>query len=507
MVRVVAMALLLLLTLVAAVVFCGEFSASVSASPSLKPPSPSRVLWFDQTLDHFEFSSNATFQQRVFTYDEHWKTADGPLLVYFGNEGALEDFWNNTGFMFELAPQVDARIVFVEHRFYGSTLPFGAASYDDENLVFLTIEQALADMAQILGRKTSFLNASSESKVVLFGGSYGGMLAAWFMQKYPQLANGALAASAPVDIYPGEGKAKAFFDAGMYVYGKFGSSACESWIREALLRVQRLGSSVKGRKTLDDQFHSCEGVRSELDAEKLLFYVNGGLSTMAMVDYPFAANFVTPMPANPVAYACNATRFLSASSSDSALIAGLNTAVNVFVNFSSQLQCHNISKELLASSPLTSRHYFSSPPAGLGDITRPWNYQACTELILEPLTSDGDGFFVPLPSQVPSVVAACKRLFPGIQARPKWMLETFGDGIQIVKTTRNIIFSDGEKDPWRVGGVPNNASLIGDGSVRHILIENGAHHQDLRYSDSRNPIEVEQAKKLETDIIKRWVSS
>ena len=28
------------------------------------------------------------------------------------------------------------------------------------------------------------------------------------------------------------------------------------------------------------------------------------LATLAMLDYPFACNFVTPMPPNPVKYAC-----------------------------------------------------------------------------------------------------------------------------------------------------------------------------------------------------------
>ena len=142
----------------------------------------------------------------------------------------------------------------------------------------------------------------------------------------------------------------------------------------------------------------------------------------------------------------------------------------------------------------------------LGDITRPWNYQACTELILEPLTSDGDGFYVPPPNLVPSVEAACQAQFPGVVTRAGWLLEAYGDGTDIVRNTKNVIFSDGEKDPWRVGGVPTNASKIGDGSVIHILIEGGAHHQDLRFSDPQDPPGVTSAKARERALILQWIA-
>ena len=482
--------------------------AATAALPKVPPP-PTSILSFTQTLDHFRFNDNATFQQKVLVYNKFYKPT-GPILLYFGNEGVIEDFYNNTGAMFDIAEQVHGLVVFLEHRYYGSTLPFGPQSYDNDKLIYLTIEQALADMSLFVTNKDTFLQCNGP--VILFGGSYGGMLSAWFSLKYPQQVLGALAASAPVDIYPGEDKALEFFNAGMFVYGKYGSPQCETWIRAALNRMVALGKSAQGKMLLSKEFTTCTALTNDIDIDRLVLYVNGALSTMAMVDYPFAANFVTPMPANPVAYACTDTSNIFNTSSDQLLMSGLNQVINVFVNYTNQLECHNTSQELLSSIslyPSVARKRQTnapSPPHSLGDINRPWNYQACTELILEPLTSNGNGFFVPDPSLVPNIEAACKIEFgPNTMTRPNWMRESFGTGTQIVKATHNLIFSDGEKDPWRIGGVPSNAKNLGDGSVVHLFIEDGAHHQDLRYSNEMDPATVTAAKKVELNIIQGWL--
>lgn len=53
----------------------------------------------------------------------------------------------------------------------------------------------MADYAQFISRlKKDYNNA----KVVVTGGSYGGMLAAWMKIKFPHLIEGAWAASAPL---------------------------------------------------------------------------------------------------------------------------------------------------------------------------------------------------------------------------------------------------------------------------------------------------------------------
>lgn len=60
-----------------------------------------------------------------------------------------------------------------------------------ENLEFLNIEQALADLAHFIVHIRQRHPEFADSKVVLVGGSYSATMVAWFRQKYPSLAVGA----------------------------------------------------------------------------------------------------------------------------------------------------------------------------------------------------------------------------------------------------------------------------------------------------------------------------
>lgn len=53
--------------------------------------------------------------------------------------------------MWDIAPQYKAALVFVEHRFYGKSLPFANDSFSAlRNVGYLSSEQALADFADVI---------------------------------------------------------------------------------------------------------------------------------------------------------------------------------------------------------------------------------------------------------------------------------------------------------------------------------------------------------------------
>ena len=47
-----------------------------------------------------------------------------PVFFYFGNEDNVELYVEHTGLMWESAPDMGAALVFLEHRYYGKSLPF-----------------------------------------------------------------------------------------------------------------------------------------------------------------------------------------------------------------------------------------------------------------------------------------------------------------------------------------------------------------------------------------------
>ena len=54
---------------------------------------------------------------------------------------------------------------------------------------------------------------------------------------------------------------------------------------------------------------------------------------------------------------------------------------------------------------------------------------------------------------------------------------------------------------------PASSASLGDGTVLHLLIEGGAHHQDLRFASEKDPETVTAAKKWESDTIAAWLKA
>ncbi|OMO58224.1 hypothetical protein CCACVL1_25531 [Corchorus capsularis] len=159
------------------------------------------TYYYEQTLDHFNYKSESylTFRQKYIVNSKYWGGANSssPIFVYTG--GADELFIDidvvTSGFMTDLASRFQGLLLYIEHRYYGDSMPFGYKEIEGQNastLGFLSSSQALADYAQLIIDLKGNLSAK-DCPVIAIGGFYGGMLASWFRLKYPHIAIGALA--------------------------------------------------------------------------------------------------------------------------------------------------------------------------------------------------------------------------------------------------------------------------------------------------------------------------
>lgn len=98
--------------------------------------------------------------------------------------------------MFEIAEELNGTLYYTEHRYYGKSRPTNDTSA--ENLQYLTVEQALADLAHFIEEIKSSSDELKDAGVILVGASYSAAIAAWARLKYKNLVTGAWASSAPI---------------------------------------------------------------------------------------------------------------------------------------------------------------------------------------------------------------------------------------------------------------------------------------------------------------------
>ncbi|RWS14071.1 lysosomal Pro-X carboxypeptidase-like protein, partial [Dinothrombium tinctorium] len=441
-------------------------------------------------VDHFSYTNNDTFAQRIIVSVDHWCGNKCPIFFYTGNEGDIFMFANNTGFMWENAPEFGAMIVFAEHRYYGESLPYGNKAFEVssnfciqilimkiknlQTLGYLTAEQAMADFATNIQHIKR--TGAEQSPVIVFGGSYGGMLSAWFRMKYPHLAEGALAASAPLFQFPHIYKCHQFYEIITKDFEEY-SKECAQSIRNSWDAIKNIGSSESGLSWLSDTFHLCKPLQTG-DIKNFISWLVSTYENLAMVDYPNPSNFLAPLPAYPINATCSHLK--NPNQAEKPLLRQLYKAISVFYNYTGQAKCNDISGDV----------------ASLG--TKGWDFQSCTEMVM-PVCSDGvQDMFFHRPWNITQVKIDCLKQWKVLPEPFKAELIFGGKNISAAS---NIIFSNGDRDPWSAGGVLHSLSE----SLIYIGIPHACHHEDLRPAGPNDPPSLIQARQKEIKIIKRWV--
>eukprot|EP01083_Nonionella_stella_P076031 206986_1 len=495
--------------------------ASLSSSSTEDITTATPEMWaschkhsFTQYLDHFGDGigpdSVTTFDQRYYVCGQdlfQWQPGN-PVFFYFGNEADVTAYIDYTGFMWEQASNFNALLVFAEHRYYGESLPYTQQDIidDTQKLKYLTTDQALHDYAVLIddlqrnhfGYSTHLTHDTvSSSPIIGFGGSYGGMLAAWFRMKYPQYVDGVISGSSPIwgvfglipETDPYAFAAMETRDASSEV--GVDNGLCQSNIEQGWNDMMELAGTTEGRSQLKDIFNLCNVPTNEDDASVVLDIVEESISYMSMSSYPYASNYISgavlgktdgALPAYPMTYACNQylTQTFDTSIDRVTAIGAFNA---VFWNSDGSNTC--IDPETLWD---TYNNYI-------------WDYLYCRSLLM-PSGSKGNGEDMLWDAQwnAEDTMAWCNEEYDIVVDTMGPASRKYG-GREIYKSMTNIVFSNGDMDPWMPGGVLTTQSE----SLESIMIANAGHHLDLMFSNSADPQSVQDARNEEVEWIEQWI--
>jgi hypothetical protein len=235
---------------------------------------------------------------------------EGPFLT----KTVLTNSTHCSGDMLSLASilstelHTSVHVFALEHRYYGKSYPtFPSSSSSStpsssssslsfhqdqsnntsssplttQHLKYLSSQQALADLAYFVSYiQTTYGISSNTAKIVTFGGSYPGMLAAWSRLKYPHLIHAAVSNSAPLEVVLDFSKYKDVYARSLMDDAVGGSLECVNVLHRAHLDAEEMILQRGKREDLEyiaDLFDLCHGVDSLMDSKNVDAFLGDGM--------------------------------------------------------------------------------------------------------------------------------------------------------------------------------------------------------------------------------------
>jgi len=187
------------------------------------------------------------------------------------------------------------------------------------------------------------------------------------------------------------------------------------------------------------------------------------------------------LPAYPIRAACS---FLAVPLTGVDLLAGVAKAAGLLYHSTGNVECFDFTAAVNNAS---------------AEDDEMWNWQACTEMVI-PDSRDGvNDMFWKRPFDLEEYMATCLKTV-GALPRPLWAQIQWGG--RRIGTASNIVFSNGEYDPWRGGGVTSHVS----DSITVLTIAESGHHVDLMFSHPEDTKAIKAARALEVTSISKWIA-
>ncbi|XP_057668742.1 putative serine protease F56F10.1 isoform X1 [Diorhabda carinulata] len=455
-----------------------------------EPTPPSKYeKWFTQNLDHFNPNDERNWQQRYFVNDEYANDKRDVAFLMIGGEGTASDYWMTNGSWISYAQKYRPVLFQLEHRYYGKSYP--TENLSTENLLYLTSQQALGDLAFFMQAMNSQYELSPDVKWIVFGGSYPGCLAAWLRQKYPHLTHGAMSASGPL-------LAKLDFSEYFKVVAdalRASNENCASAVKQGTAQIEILLQKSLGRKNLDDIFRLCESIEDNIDNNLDIsnFFQNLADNFAGIVQYNKDNR--------------ESTRKLNIT---------VDTLCDIMVNETIGPEVNRLAAVndlLLRVNNETCLDYkYDKMIEELKNISwdseaseggRQWTYQTCTEFGYYQTSSYKPHIFGNR-FDITFSIQQCEDIFGSSYNRSfleqaVYRTNTLYGGLDL--EVSNVVFVHGSLDPWHVLGITETTT----NEAPAILIKGAAHCANMYNPADDDTPQLKAARVQIEELIGKWI--
>ncbi|KAK0076431.1 hypothetical protein PV326_010783 [Microctonus aethiopoides] len=447
-----------------------------------------KELWFQQHLDHFDPTNAKSWPQRYFVNSEYYKE-NGPVFVMIGGEGEANATWMVEGQWIEYAKQYKALCFQLEHRFYGKSHPTSDLSV--KNLVYLTSEQALADLAYFIEEMTHLHQIPADTKWIMFGGSYPGSLAAWMRVKYPHLVHGAVSSSGPL-------LAQIDFQQYFVVVEsalKTHSQACVDAISAANNQIHIMLHSPLGHQNLNKKFKLCDPIDPSGTKR----------NDISNLYETLANNFAEVVQYNKDNRQSSKIKNYTIDTICDILVNETKgIPVDRLAEINSLLLEANMEKCLdYKYSKMIDELRNISWKSEMAEGGRQWFYQTCTEFgFFQTSTARPKLFSETFP--VDFFIQQCTDVFG-----PRYNIHLVEKGVERTNilygglhlSTTNVVYVHGSIDPWHALGITNSSNI----QTPSIYINGTAHCANMYPASADDLPQLKLARQQIGKLIGKWL--
>ena len=462
---------------------------------------------FDQVLDHSAPTTD-TFKQRYWFSKGFATSPSSPTILYICGEAECSIAEGLS--VADTARGLGAAVLIVEHRYYGESLPFASPKVAD--MKYLNIHNALEDLAAI--QKAVARDEGITGKWISAGGSYAGMLSAFYRLKHPELVAGAWASSAPVNVV------RSFTGYDARVARTLGPS-CALLTRQAEASVAtQFADPARKKQIVETWWGRTDLTQAQIDQIDPT-WISWGVSGSAAVgaqygDYKNFCDALAQHETNPLDGWLGSQRPpLFADALDDAgapkTDAGTTSSDG---GASAAAMTASPDRPLSAggSAPATGFPRFHRYPAPADDggnanndtsfPINAWDYQTCTEVgFFQVHNDDRTQSVFGEDSNEAGFLDSCQQNY-GLQPDIDGTRKTYYEPLMAGAAT-NIYFVNGTEDPWSTLSLTDPSAVPAGITVK--TVQGGSHCQDLTNLGRNEALGVYEAHVQLNTLAKGWL--